>query len=412
MLVARFGLLLVSIVWLASSAGAENWPRFRGPNGEGIAPDKGVPVQWTEADGVLWKTSLPGTGHSSPVIWGDRLFVQSATQAERVLACLRVSDGKVLWTHKEAGVKTHIHPKNSFASSSPATDGKRVYAIFWDGNAIALHAFDFAGKPVWKRNLGAFNSQHGPGMSPIVFENRVIIANDQDVSAALLAFDARNGNPLWETPRPHFRACYSTPFLLERPTLPPELLVASTAGLTSYDPRTGKEYWSWSWKFEGMALRTVSSPVHAQGLILATSGDGTGPRHAVTVKLEGAGKDTKPTLAWQNKRDFPYVPCLLVRGDHVYYVTDEGVAGCHVLQTGEEVWRERLENDIRASPVLIDGKVYAIGFEGDVYVFEAATTFKLLGKSTMGEQVTASPAVADNRLYIRGDKHLFCIGKR
>src|SRR5262249_35291884 len=182
--------------------------------------------------------------------------------------------------------------------------------VFWDGSDITLHAFDFDGKPAWKRPLGEFKSQHGPGLSPIVFDGRLIVANDQDVSAALLAFDARDGKPLWETPRGHYRTCCSTPFLLERPGHPPELIVGSTLGLTGYDPRTGKELWSWAWKFDGMALRTVASPIHSHGYILVNSGDGNGPRHMVAVKIDGAGKDTKATLAWQNKRDFPYVPCL------------------------------------------------------------------------------------------------------
>ena len=161
-----------------------------------------------------------------------------------------------------------------------------------------------------------------------------------------------------------------------------------------------------------MALRTVASPVHGQNFILANSGDGTGPRHTVAVRLEGSGKETKPTLAWQNKRDFPYVPCLLLQDDFVYSVTDSGIAGCHELKTGKEVWRERLDCSVTASPILIDGKVYAVSDGGDVYVFEAAPSFKLLGKSSIAESVSASPAVADNRLFIRGDKHLFCIGKR
>jgi outer membrane protein assembly factor BamB len=411
MIRAILGLLATSLALFVSTSNAENWPRFRGPNGEGVATSKSVLTTWTERDGVLWKTSLPGVGHSSPVIWGDRLFLQSASPTERMLICMRVRDGKQLWTHTETGTKAHINPKNSFASSTPATDGKHVYAVFWDGDILALHAFDFAGKPLWKRDLGGFKSQHGPAISPIVFEDRVIVINDQDVSAKVLAFDARDGKPLWETPRGHYRACYSTPFLLERPTLATELIVGSTIGLAGYDPRTGNQLWSWDWNFVGMPLRTVASPIFANGYLLLNSGDGSGPRNTVAVHLDGAGKGTKATLSWQNKRDFPYVPCLLVHGDHVYSVTDDGVAGCHEIKTGKEVWRERLDCTVTASPILIDGKVYAISDQGEVAVFEAVPTFKLLGRTPVGEPVSASPAVAD-RLYIRGDKHLFCIGKR
>jgi outer membrane protein assembly factor BamB len=376
-----------------------------------VSASSKIPLEWTQRDGVLWKAALPGVGHSSPVIWEDRLFLQSASATERMLLCFRLSDGKEVWRHKESGTKAHIHDKNSWASSTPATDGKRVYAVFWDGTMIALHAFDFDGKPIWKRELGGFKSQHGVGMSPIVHEDRVIVVNDQDVSAAILAFDARDGKPLWETPRGYYRACYSTPFLLERPTIAPELVVGSAMGLAGYDPRTGKELWKWEWKFIGMPLRTVASPIYSQGIVLLNSGDGSGPRNTVAVRLDGAGKATKASLVWQNKKDFPYVPCLLVRGDHVYSVTDDGIAGCHELKTGREIWRERLNCSVTASPILIDGKVFVVSDQGDVYVIEAAPSYKLLGRSTVGEPVTASPAVADDRLFVRGDGHLFCIGK-
>jgi outer membrane protein assembly factor BamB len=410
----RWGTVVCGIVLCTSFVAAENWPRFRGPNGEGIARDTGVPVEWTADNGVLWKTVLPGVGHSSPIVWGDRIFVQSATASERMLLCLRAGDGKILWTHTVTGTKAHTHDKNTLASSTPAADGKHVYAVFWDGEGLDLCALDFEGKPVWKRALGSFKSQHGAGLSPMVVEDRVIVADDQDGSAVLLAFGARDGKPLWEAPRRPFRACYSTPFLLERRGQPAELIVGSTAGLTSYDPRSGKENWNWEWKFDAMALRTVASPVYANGFIVANSGDGSGARHAVAVQINGAGKSAKPVLAWENKkkREFPYVPSMLAWGDYVYYVADNGVAACLELKTGKQVWRKRLDSDMTASPVLIDGKIYAVSEAGDVHVFAAAPTFVPLGSSSVGEQVSATPAVADNRLYIRGDTHLFCIGKR
>ncbi|HJZ96003.1 MAG TPA: PQQ-binding-like beta-propeller repeat protein [Candidatus Solibacter sp.] len=393
-------------------ANAENWPRFRGPNGEGIAKDKGIPIEWTKRD-VLWKTAIPGIGHSSPVVWGDRVFLQSATESERVLLCVRVRDGKLLWTRTEPGAKALINDKNSFASSTPATDGKRVYAVFWDGRKITLHAFDFDGKPLWRRDLGGFKSQHGPAISPTVVEDRVIIANDQDESAVLLAFDVKDGKPLWQAPRQHFRACYSVPFVLEHKGAASELIVGSTAGVTSYDPRTGDVNWNWTWKFDGMALRTVASPIHHRGFILLNSGDGSGLRHTVALKLNGTGKDAQPTLAWQNteREHFPYVPCLLAYGDCIFYATDKGFAGCRELRSGKEVWHERMYQNVTASPVLIDGKVYAVSEQGDVYVFEASPTYKQLGRNSLDESVSATPAVAENRLFIRGEKHLFCIGK-
>src|SRR5262249_4548922 len=152
----------------------------------------------------------------------------------------------------------------------------------------------------------------------------------------------------------------------ERPTIAPELVVGSTMGLTGYDPRTGKELWKWDWKFVGMPLRTVASPIYSEGYVVLNSGDGNGSRCTVAVHLEGAGKATKATMAWQIKKDFPYVPCLLTHGDYLFYVSDKGIAACHELKTGKEIWQERLDSGATASPVLIDGKIYAISDAGEV----------------------------------------------
>ncbi len=413
---ATIGLRLVLVLGLGcaltAAARAGNWPRFRGPNGTGIAADKDIPVHWTESSGVLWKTELPGAGHSSPVVWGDRLFIESATAKERLLLCVRVTDGKLLWSKAMAGGTARKHPKSSFASSTPATDGDRVYAVFWDGRDVWMLAYDFAGKQLWKRDLGPFTSQHGPGASPVVYAGKVYLNNDQDGAAELIALDAKTGAVAWRAKRRAFRTCYSTPFLLEQTKGKPELVVVSTAGITGYNPATGKENWDWVWHFSNMALRTVGSAVAGHGIIFAGSGDGSGERHAVAVRA-GARGDSGGGLVWERKRDFPYVPSMLVRGDHLYWVNDKGKAGCCDARTGKVVWEQRLldRGAVSASPLLIDGKIYAISENGEVFVFPAAPEFKLLAKNSVGERVFATPAVADNRLFIRGEKHLFCIGK-
>lgn len=404
--------LSLTIVWSTyEPAEAGNWPRFRGPNGLGVVSEKDIPVQWTDKD-ILWKVAIPGLGNSSPIVWGNRIFLQSSTANERTLLCLNTSDGKTVWTKSVQGVKGHTHDKNTLASSTPASDGDRVYALFWDGKAIALHAYDLEGKQAWKRELGDFKSQHGVGASPVVYDGIVYLNNDQDGSAAILAFDAKTGKDAWQVPRQAYRACYSTPFVIEE-NGKRELLVTSTAGITGYDPKNGSELWSWTWTFDGMALRTVASSVYANGIVFATSGDGKGDRHAAAVKKGTKGDVTKTNLLWENKKSLPYVACMLPLGDHVYFVNDKGVAGCAEAKTGKLVWFERLgSTPMEASPVMIDGKVYAADERGDVYVFMADPTFKLLAKNTVGEVVFASPAVADGRLYIRGRQHLFCIGKK
>ena len=254
-------------------------------------------------------------------------------------------------------------------------------------------------------------SQHGYGHSPIVFDGAVILSHDQDGSAAIHAFDAKTGKPLWQIPRQAFRACYSTPFVLEGARGGPQLIVASTAGTSGYDPKNGKEVWHYTWSFTKMALRTVASPIIADGLVVANSGDGSGERNLIAVRLGGKGDVTATNLAWENRKVFPYVPCLLASGPYLFSVNDAGFAACHVAKTGREVWSTRLGSAMSASPILVDGKVYACGEDGTVYVFAATDKFQLLATNNVGEPVMATPAVADGRLFIRGKEHLYCIGK-
>jgi outer membrane protein assembly factor BamB len=400
--------------------GAAAWDRFRGPNGTGIAADKDVPVRWTAQDGVLWKVRVPGIGHSSPVIWGDRLFLQSASAdgKERWLLCLDADTGKTLWTRAAPGTSADFNPKNSLASSTPATDGERVYAVFWDGKDISIYAYDFQGKQLWQTDLDRFKSQHGVGLSPIVHAGRVFLNLDQDGSAAVLAFDGKTGKELWRAKRTAFRASYSTPFVLTSAG-GDELIVASTAGITGYDPSNGRENWNFTWSFQNKPLRVVASPIATAGLVIAQSGDGAGDRESIAVRLGGRGDVSGTNLAWQssNRKTLPYVPCFLGQGDHLYSMGDKGVAVCRVARTGEEVWthdfREKGKGptNVTASPILIDGRIYAVSEDGTAYVFAADPTFKLLAKNMVGEPVFSSPAVANNRLYIRGREHLFCIAK-
>jgi outer membrane protein assembly factor BamB len=405
--------LILSVV--AAPALAGNWPRFRGPNGTGVAADKDIPIRWNEKEGIRWKIPLPGLGNSSPIVWGDRLFLQTASAdcRERSLLCIAVGDGKVLWSRSIPGRRAPTHPKNTLASATPSTDGERVYAAFWDGKDILMKAFDFAGKEVWSRDLGLFESQHGAGASPIVCKDKVIFANDQDGTSTLVALNARTGAIAWQDERPAYRACYSAPFLRESAGAPPELVLVSTMEVTGYDLETGSKNWTWHWKFTSqMPLRTTGSPVYSDGTLFAISGDGGGDRHMVAVHLGGVGKAAQPRLLWENKKDFPYVPSLLCRGSHLYFVNDKGVAGCYVAKTGERVWYERLPGaTFVSSPVLIDGKVYAASEQGDVFVLAAEPAFQLLARNALGERVVATPAVAEGRLFIRGQRHLFCIGK-
>jgi outer membrane protein assembly factor BamB len=403
-------LLFVACLMTISPAGASNWTRFRGPNGTGIADDKDIPVAWDFSKHLLWKVALPGLGNSSPVIWNDRLFVQTSSKdgSERSLLCINVKNGATVWQAKTAAAKATIHAKNSYASSSPAVDRERVYAVFWDGDHLLIKAYTHSGDKVWSKDLGKYASQHGAGASPVVFEDKVIYFNDQDDKAELLCFNAKTGTIVWHVDRPAFRACYSSPVFRDLPNGQKELIVASTKGITGYDPHKGTQHWNWEWKFyTKMDLRTTGSPIYAHGMLFACSGDGGGPRHMVAVDL-----GETPKLAWENRKDFPYVPTPVAVGDHLYFVNDKGFAGCYEAKTGKQMWFTRLMGDCTASPIVIDGKVYAIDEDGEAFVFEAnPTKLNVLAKNSLGETDRATPAVADNRLFIRGQQHLFCIGK-
>lgn len=413
--IARFWLACIVLLPVSGLASAGDWPRFRGPNGAGIAADKDVPVKWTE-ENILWKTPIPGVGHSSPIVCKGRVFLQSASEdgRERWLLCFDAKKGNILWKRAAPGQDAHTHPLNTLASSTPTSDGERVYAAFWDGRAIHLGAYDFNdGKPLWENDLGGYKSQHGFGHSPMLLDGKVILANDQDGTAHLLAFDARSGNKVWQSERRPYRACYSTPLIHTKPDGDKELIVASTAGITGYNPADGKANWWYTWKFARAPLRTVSSPIVADDRVFATSGDGAGDRDAIAVKVGSHGDVSGTNLLWQNRqfKYFAYVPCLLALGNHIYSVSDTGWAACHLAQTGEEIWRVPLcKGSFIASPVLVDGKIFAVNQNGSVYVFEAAAKFRKLAENRIGEAVSSTPAVADNRLFLRGEKHLFCIG--
>ncbi len=409
----RAALTAFALAGLALTAAAANWPRFRGPNGNGDSADADIPVKWADKD-VAWKVPL-GPGNSSPVIWGDRLFIQSASPdgKERFLVCLNTADGKEVWHRAVAGSKAKMHTKNTLSSSTPATDGERVYGYFWDGESVSLHAFDFKGEPLWTYPIGRFSSDHGAGASPIVHGGKVFLLNDQGEGASFLAIDAKTGKKAWEAKREHYenRACYSTPFVFDRKGGGTELIVASTTGVTGYDPADGSKVWQYDWSFDGRPLRTVASPILAGGLIVVNSGDGGGDR--ATVAVRPGGKGTPAAAVWESKKQkfMPYVPCFLSRGDYLYWVSDTGYAGCTKTTTGETVWHERLGDSITASPVLVGDRVYAADEGGNVYVFAAEPKFKLLAKNGVGEGVMASPAVADGKMYVRGKTTLYCIAK-
>lgn len=399
-------LLVLTVLCLPAAAGGEDWPRFRGPNGTGTAA-RAVPLKWSPAENVVWKKPLDG-GHSSPIIAGGKLLIETCSRdgRRRSLLCLNAADGEELWRLKLTGKSHSRHRKNSMASSTPAAGGGRAAAVFWDGANLKLLGCDLNGKNVWRRDLGPFSGQHGAGVSPIIHGGKIYLANDQDGSAAVLAFDAATGKPLWSRRRKSFRASYATPFI-RRGDSGEELVVASTAGVAAYGPATGEVKWQWAWPWpdESRALRMVGSPAAAAGLVFAYTGNGGGRRNFVAVEPGGGAK-----AAWSAKRFVPYVPSLLTAGDLLFAVDDRGTAACYEAKTGKRVWAERLAGPVTASPIIADGKVIVIDEAGTAVAFAASREFKILAKSRLGELTYATPAAADGRLFVRTAGRLYCFG--
>jgi outer membrane protein assembly factor BamB len=399
--------LLLTVVSVSLAA---DWPRFRGPNGMGAVEDSKVPLKWSNTSNILWKTPIPGTGNSSPVIVNGKVYLQAASDnaEERSLICLDANTGKIDWTKTRPGDRAHVHKKNSLASSTPACDGQHVYAIFWTGSKVELTCYTVTGDEVWAKTLGGYESQHGVGMSPVVVGGNVFVNYDQDGVAEFLCFDAKTGAKRWAAPRKPFRACYSSPLVREVDGRV-EIINASTAGITGYDPDTGSIRWNWNWKFDGMALRTVGSPILVGDMLVAVSGDGGGTRSTVVLKL-GA----EPTLLWEKKKETPYVPGPLVAGEHLYWVTDNGFATCTDLKTGKILWNERaFSKAVSASPIMVGDNIIALAEDGKAIVFKAnPKAFEKVAENAISETVYASPAIADGKLYIRGDKSLYCVGKK
>ncbi len=388
-------------------AGDDDWPRFRGPNGEGTSAAAGIPVRWTEAD-YNWKVEVPGTGHSSPVLWGDRIFLTTAdaATARRTVLCLRAADGGVAWRRDYPSKTYRQHQDNSFATSTPAADAEAVYVTWTTPDEVALLALDHRGSDRWRRDLGPFEAKHGSGTSPIVFENLVVLANDQEGRSFLVAVDRKTGETRWQTQRRTGLAAYSTPCVRQRDDGPPELVFTSTAdGLTAVDAATGKV----NWQVEKVFLdRCVASPVLAQGLVIA--GFGFGNRGTRLVAVRPGAKDSPPALAYDVTKDVPLVPTPLVKDGRLFLWADDGRVTCLDAATGRVLWRERVDGEFYASPVCVQDRLYGVAKNGDVVVLAASEKFELLARVPLGEPCNATPAVAGGVMYLKTRSHLVSLG--
>ncbi|HMP15963.1 MAG TPA: PQQ-like beta-propeller repeat protein, partial [Gemmatales bacterium] len=333
-------LLFISLLVIPDKDATVSWLRFRGPNGTGQASGFHWPKSWNQ-QAIRWKIALPGTGHGSPIVDRGSIYLQASDQlgTERLLLAINTSDGRQRWQQRFNNQrKAHTHAKNSLASGTAASDGERIFFCLWDGAAVHLVCcLSENGTVIWQAALGIHQSQHGAAYSPTVLEDKVYIVNDSDNHAEIFCFQAQTGKKVWSQVRQAFRASYSTP-LVHHGHAGHELIVVSTAGITAYEPPTGRVVWNQPWPFANKPLRVVNSPLLCSNhVLLASSGDGAGDRDTICLKLPTADitEDRQTRLLWQKTRDLPYVTCLLEHRNHVYFVADKGVAGCLDLETGK-----------------------------------------------------------------------------
>lgn len=397
-------------VSLIGSEGAaqEHWPRWRGPSGQGYVanPEAGYPIRWSGTDDALWKTPVPGRGNSSPVVWGDRIFLTTAYDdgARRSILAFRRSDGKKLWeTFAPKASPEAAHPKNTRASSTVATDGERVYAYFGNHGLLAV---DFDGNKVWHVPLGPFEAYHGTASSPLLYEDRVIVVQDHSGQSFIAAFDKTTGQALWRTPR-RARVGWNTPIAI-RVGQREEIVVSGQQEVVAYHPRTGRELW----KVRGNTFEAIPTPVVGEGMVFASSGRG-GP--TIAIRPGGSGDVTDSHVVWKAPKGSPFVPSTVLYDGVLYMVNDmNAVATAYDAKEGEVLWQGRLGRARRegfsASPVAFAGKIFFTNDDGQTFVLATnRSEMELLHVNELGERVLASPALVDGTWYWRTQKHLLAL---
>ncbi len=420
-----------------------NWPSFRGPHASGVADGQDPPVAWDADSGgnVLWKTPIPGLGHSSPIIWGDRIFLTTAVSSDpdsvfrygtdgrqdrrsdrsahvwQVYAIDRRS-GEVLWIREPTDGPPSVqrHPKNSYATATPATDGEHVVVLIATGG---LSAYDFDGDLLWEVELGPFNAgasydgayQWGSASSPIIWDDLVIVQADQQEGSFIAAFDIDTGREVWRTPR-ELISSFATPTIhvgAERV----ELVTNGAGTMFGYDPRTGEELW----RMAGSSLNTTPTPVSHEELIFITSGYRTRPIFAVREGATGdislaTGESSSLHVAWSTPRDGPYIASPLVYRGYLYVVSANGVLTVFEAATGERAYKRRIGDTggaYSASPVAADGRIYLTSEDGDVFVLRAGPEYELLATNRMHEVCLATPAISEGQIFIRTTGHLYAV---
>lgn len=402
--------LLILLLTTAFAVG-ENWPGWRGPRGDGSSLDEKVPIEWNVAKDTVWKTELPGIGHASPIIWEDRIFTVSAIEdsTERLLLCLDRKTGKVLWqkTVLEAEFEG-IHKLNSRASSTPVTDGERVFVSFLDGEQMFVAAYDFDGNELWNARPGVFSSKHGYCSSPILWNGKVIINGDHDGPGYLVALDQKTGDIAWKIDRPNNTRSYCPPIIREIDGRT-QMILAGSKCVASYDPDSGELHWI----IDGPTEQYVASLVYNPALELLFLTCGFPEKHMMAIRPDGSGNVTKSHIKWRTQTGASYVPSPIAIGDYFLVVADNSVGSCFHADSGEQFWRERITEGEKHSASLISarGLAFFLSDSGAMTVVKPGLDLDIVAQSQLGENAYASPAIVDGQWFIRGEKHLFCIGK-
>lgn len=440
------GLMCVTNLSAQKSRPDANWPSFRGKDASGVADRQNLPNSWDAPKNthIKWKTRIPGLAHSSPVVWGGRVFVTTAVSSARgdgafrhglygdgdasddksshrwKLYALDQKSGKILWerTAYEGAPREKRHVKASYANATPATDGRYVVAFF---GSQGLYAFDMNGRLVWKKDLGVLNAgaydlpdyEWGTASSPIIYKNTVLVQCDTQSGSFLLASDLKTGKTLWKTPREELPS-WGTPTVYSGAGRT-EIVTNASNFIRGYDPLTGRELW----RLGGSSKITAPTPVFADNLIVVASG--RRPEAPIFVIRAGAsgditlakGQSTNNSVAWSKQGRGSYMPTPLIYRGHLYVLANQGVFDCYDLQTGAEIYRERIPHHgggFSASPVAADGNIYLPSEDGEMFVVKAGPKFELLSRNPMGELLMATPAISSGMMFVRTQHHLFAVG--
>jgi outer membrane protein assembly factor BamB len=394
------------VLALASAAGAQEWPGWRGPRGDGTSAEKGFPLRWSPTEGILWKVPIPGSGHSSPIVWGERIFLTTCIEekGERRLLCLDRRDGRTLWDRLILTAPLERkHQLNNFASSTPVTDGRHLWVAFLEDGKFSIFCYDVDGTLVWKRSPGTFYSPHGFCSSPVLYKDLVIFNGDQDAEAWIVALDRATGRERWRADRPNRTRSYTPPVVLQAGGRT-QLVLSGSKCVASYDPDTGKQIWL----IDGPTDQYVASVVCAEDVLFVSGGY---PKLFITgIRPDGTGNVTETHKLWEHRDPVSYVPSPIAWGPYFFIVSDDGIAGCLEARSGKRRWKERLGEHHSASPVGADGVLYFPDDAGTTHVLKAGPQIEILARNELGEGVRASPALSRGRIYMRTLQSLVCIG--